>query len=40
MKKDIQLKITKTEAFLFAALVVWIIASVFVPLPEVSSLGL
>lgn len=40
MKQAIQLKITKTEAIIFTALVAWIIASIFVPLPEVSSLGM
>ena len=39
MKKILHLDITKTEAIIFTALVVWIIASIFVPLPEVSSLG-
>ncbi len=39
MKKFLQLEITKTEAIIFTALVCWIIASIFVPLPEVSSLG-
>ncbi len=39
MKKDIPLVITKTETFIFIALVAWIIAAAFVPLPEISSLG-
>jgi hypothetical protein len=39
MKKALQLKISTTEAIIFVALVGWIIASIFVPLPEISSLG-
>jgi len=39
MKKDIPLEISRTEAVIFILLVGWIIASCFVPLPEVNSLG-
>ncbi|MCX6313151.1 MAG: hypothetical protein NTX08_00285 [Sphingobacteriales bacterium] len=39
MKKDIPLEISKTEAIVFILLLCWIIASCFVPLPEVNSLG-
>lgn len=39
MKKILRLEITKTEAIIFTALVCWIIASIFVPLPEINSLG-
>ncbi len=39
MKQHIPLELTKTEAVVFILLVCWIIASVFVPLPEISSLG-
>ena len=39
MKQYIPLELTKTEAVVFILLVCWIIASAFVPLPEVSSLG-
>jgi hypothetical protein len=40
MKKDIPLVITKTETIIFVALICWIVASVFVKLPEISSLGM
>ncbi len=39
MKKDIPLELSRTEAIVFILLVCWILASCFVPLPEVSSLG-
>ncbi|HMC99615.1 MAG TPA: hypothetical protein VKH37_05665 [Ferruginibacter sp.] len=39
MKKNIPLEITKTEAIVFILLVSWIIASIFIPLPDVNSLG-
>lgn len=39
MKKNIPLVITKTEAVIFILVVSWIIASIFIPLPEVNSLG-
>ncbi|HRI23145.1 MAG TPA: hypothetical protein PLZ45_00660 [Ferruginibacter sp.] len=39
MKKFLQLRISTTETILFIALVCWIVASCFVPLPEVNSLG-
>lgn len=39
MKQHIPLELTKTEAVVFILLVCWILASFFVPLPEVSSLG-
>lgn len=39
MKKILHLEISKTEAIIFTALICWIVASIFVPLPEISSLG-
>jgi hypothetical protein len=39
MKKILQLEISKTEAIIFTALICWILASIFIPLPDVSSLG-
>ena len=39
MKKNIPIELTKTETVVFILLVCWIIASVFVPLPDVNSLG-
>ena len=39
MKQHIPLELTKTEAVVFILLVCWILASCFVPLPQVSSLG-
>jgi hypothetical protein len=39
MKKILQLEISKTEAIIFTALICWIVASIFIPLPSVSSLG-
>jgi hypothetical protein len=40
MKKILRLEISKTEAVIFLALVSWIIASCFVELPDVNSLGM
>jgi len=39
MKKQIQLEMSRTETVIFLLLVSWIVASCFVPLPEVNSLG-
>ena len=39
MKKSLQLEISRTETVIFVLLVTWIIASIFIPLPEVNSLG-
>jgi len=39
MKKALRLEISTTEAIVFLAIIGWIIASCFVPLPEVNSLG-
>jgi len=39
MKKNYTFEISKTEIIIFVALVCWIVAACFVPLPEVSSLG-
>jgi hypothetical protein len=39
MKANSTLQITKKEAVMFALVMTWIIASIFVPLPEVNSLG-
>jgi len=39
MKKHLRLEISKTEAVIVIALVAWIVASIFIPLPEVNSLG-
>ena len=39
MKKFLQIEISKAEAITFIIIVCWIVASCFVPLPEVSSLG-
>jgi hypothetical protein len=39
MKKNIPLKISTTEAIVFILFVCWVIASCFVHLPEVNSLG-
>ena len=39
MKKNIPLEISKTEAIIFILVLCFIVASVFVPLPEVNSLG-
>lgn len=39
MKQYLSLQISKTEAFVFVLLLCWIIASCFVPIPEVNSLG-
>ena len=40
MKKIIPLEMSKTETIVFILLVGWIIASCFVPLPQVNSLGI
>jgi hypothetical protein len=39
MKKYLQLEISTSETIAFVAILCWIVASCFVPLPEVSSLG-
>jgi len=39
MKKEIPLELSKTEAIVFILLVCWIVASCFVTLPDVNSLG-
>ncbi len=39
MKKFLRLEITTLEAIIFIALIGWIVASCFVKLPEVNSLG-
>lgn len=39
MKKYLHLEVSKTETIIFIAILGWIIASCFVPLPEVNSLG-
>lgn len=39
MKKYLQLELTTGETIAAIAILVWIIASCFVPLPEVNSLG-
>lgn len=39
MKKILRLEISLTETIIFLALVGWIVASCFVDLPEVNSLG-
>jgi hypothetical protein len=39
MKKYLQLEISKAEAIVFIAILCWIAASCFIPLPEVNSLG-
>jgi hypothetical protein len=39
MKKILHLEISKAEAIIFGALICWIVASIFIPLPDVSSLG-
>ena len=40
MKKNLQLEISRTETVIFVLFVCWIVASCFVPLPEVNSLGM
>jgi hypothetical protein len=40
MKKYFEIELSKTELFAFILIVGWIVASVFVPLPEVNSLGM
>lgn len=39
MKKYLRLEISKMEALTFVAVLCWIIASCFVNLPEINSLG-
>lgn len=39
MKQYLSLQISKTETIVFVLLLCWIIASCFVPIPEVNSLG-
>jgi len=39
MKKFLQLEISTTETIAFIAILCWIAASCFVPLPDVNSLG-
>jgi hypothetical protein len=39
MKKFLQLEISKAEAIAFIAILGWIVASCFVQLPDVNSLG-
>ena len=39
MKQILPVELTKTEAVVFLLLVCWIVASCFIPLPEVNSLG-
>jgi hypothetical protein len=40
MKKNIPLELSRTETIVFILLIGWIIASCFVPLPDVNSLGM
>jgi len=39
MKQFFSIKLSKGEAIAFIIIMAWIVASLFVPLPEVSSLG-
>lgn len=39
MKKYLQIEISKAEALALIAIISWIVASCFVDLPEVNSLG-
>ena len=39
MKKSLRLEISKTETIIFVLLISWIVASIFIPLPTVNSLG-
>ena len=39
MKKYLQVEMTKSETIALVIIMGWIIASFFVPLPEVNSLG-
>lgn len=39
MKKFLQIEISKAETITFIVILGWIIASCFVPLPEINSLG-
>ena len=40
MKQFFSIEMSKGETIAFVALLAWIIASCFVPLPEVNSLGM
>lgn len=40
MKKTLPIEMTKTETVVFILLISWIVASCFVPLPDVNSLGI
>ena len=40
MKKNLQLEICRTETVIFVLFLCWVVASCFVPLPEVNSLGM
>lgn len=40
MKKYLNLELSKTELAGFIVIIVWIVASALVPLPEVCSLGM
>jgi hypothetical protein len=40
MKKFFEIELSKKELFALLLIVGWIVASVFVPLPEVNSLGM
>jgi hypothetical protein len=39
MKKFLHLELSVTEAIAFIAIICWIVASCFVELPEINSLG-
>jgi len=39
MKKYLRLELSKAETIIFIAIIGWIIGSLFVPLPDVNSLG-
>jgi len=39
MKKYLRLELSKTETVIFIAILGWVIASCFIPLPDVNSLG-
>ncbi len=40
MKQFLSIQMSKRETLAFVLLIVWIIASCFVPLPKVNSLGM
>ncbi|WP_460552162.1 hypothetical protein [Ferruginibacter profundus] len=40
MKKYFTIELTKGETIALIAIMIWIVASLFVPLPEVNSLGM